>query len=43
MNLSAGSLRAADVIDRAARWFGAGLVAAFAVMVVYVVASRYLF
>lgn len=30
-------------LDRAARWTGAALVAAFAIMVVYVVASRYLF
>ena len=43
MTLSATSLRAAHFIDRAARWSGAGLVAVFAVMVVYVVASRYLF
>lgn len=33
----------ATVIDRGARWTGATLVAAFAVMVVYVVISRYLF
>tara|TARA_R110002049_G_scaffold29972_2_gene101912 strand:+ start:3329 stop:3802 length:474 start_codon:yes stop_codon:yes gene_type:complete len=43
MTLSAKSLRAAHIIDRAARWGGAGLVAVFAAMVVYVVASRYLF
>ncbi len=43
MTFSATSLRAAHIIDRAARWSGAGLVAVFAVMVVYVVASRYLF
>ena len=43
MTLSATSLRAAHIIDRAARWSGAGLVAVFTVMVVYVVASRYLF
>lgn len=37
------SPRAADWIDRGARRLGAGLVAGFAAMVVYVVASRYLF
>ena len=43
MTLGTGSLRAATLIDRAARWFGAALVAGFAAMVVYVVISRYLF
>jgi len=43
MTLGSGSLRAATVIDRAARWVGAALVAGFAAMVVYVVISRYLF
>ncbi|MGR3761572.1 TRAP transporter small permease [Roseobacteraceae bacterium NS-SX3] len=43
MTLSTGPRRAAEYIDRAARWFGAGLVAGFAAMVVYVVISRYLF
>ena len=43
MTLGKGSLRAATVIDRAARWVGAALVAGFAAMVVYVVISRYLF
>ncbi|MCJ7874960.1 TRAP transporter small permease [Phaeobacter sp. J2-8] len=43
MKLSTASLRAAHVIDRVVRWMGAGLVGGFAVMVVYVVASRYLF
>ena len=43
MTLWTGSLRAATLIDRAARWFGAALVAGFAAMVVYVVISRYLF
>lgn len=37
------SLKLATALDRAARWSGAALVAAFAIMVVYVVASRYLF
>ncbi|MBY6005258.1 TRAP transporter small permease [Salipiger bermudensis] len=43
MNFRDGSLRAASLIDRGARWCGAALVAAFAAMVVYVVISRYLF
>ena len=43
MTLETGSLRAAILIDRAARWFGAALVATFAALVVYVVISRYLF
>lgn len=43
MRLKDGSLRAAEGIDRTARYLGAALVATFAVMVVYVVASRYLF
>ncbi|WP_323771937.1 TRAP transporter small permease [Antarctobacter sp.] len=43
MTLGTGSLRAATLIDRAARWSGAALVAAFAIMVVYVIISRYLF
>ncbi|WP_372836982.1 TRAP transporter small permease [Puniceibacterium confluentis] len=43
MTLSCATRGAAGWIDRAARWVGAGLVAAFALMVVYVVASRYLF
>lgn len=43
MTLRNRSLQAADIIDRAARWFGAALVAGFAAMVVYVVVSRYLF
>ncbi len=43
MIFQTGTLRAAGVIDRAARWFGAALVASFAAMVVYVVISRYLF
>lgn len=43
MTLKHGSLRAAEGIDRAARWTGAALVAGFAAMVVYVVISRYLF
>lgn len=37
------TLQLAEQIDRAARWFGAALVAGFAAMVVYVVISRYLF
>lgn len=43
MTLSDASLRAAERIDRVARWLGAALVAGFATMVVYVVISRYLF
>ncbi|MBW4961057.1 TRAP transporter small permease [Sulfitobacter sp. CW3] len=43
MSISVKSLEAANYIDRAARWIGAVLVALFAVMVVYVVVSRYLF
>ncbi|THH34406.1 TRAP transporter small permease [Aliishimia ponticola] len=43
MTIGNGSLRAATVIDRAARWVGAALVAGFAALVVYVVISRYLF
>ena len=43
MTFESGSLRAAILIDRAARWVGAALVAWFAAMVVYVVISRYLF
>ncbi len=43
MSLEPWSLRAAILIDRAARWVGAALVATFAALVVYVVISRYLF
>lgn len=43
MMFETGRLRGASGIDRAARWFGAALVAGFAAMVVYVVISRYLF